>query len=435
MKILVVSGELISASICQELISEGHDVKLYIEKSGWKKCLDGIVPKTDNWKNELDWVNKDGLIVFDDVGFGEEQEKLRDQGYKVFGGNAKGDELEFNRELFQNLIKEHGLQTLPSYDFKEKTEVINFIQKHPDEWVVKQNAHLGVLNYVGQRKDGKDIIDIINSYNDYDIDTIHLQKKVKGIEIGIARYFNGQDWVGPIEINHEHKRLFAGDVGPLTHEMGTIMWYSENENLPIFEKTLKKFKPYLQKIDYRGDVDINCIVNEEGVWPLEATSRLGNPSTPLQCELHESSWADFLSAIATKKSFELKYKDSFGIVVCIAVPPFPYLPMFKNLEMKGLETTNLFLSYKEDITDEDKKHIRLEEISKSVINGQVKYNWSGTDGWVMHITAEDKDITRAQKKVYSIIDKIILPGMFYRTDIGDRVKNYDLPQLKKWGWI
>lgn len=432
MKILIVSSELIGASLCHRLIAENHDIKLYIDKPEWKECLENIIPKTNNWEKELTWVGKDGLIIFDDVGFGEEQDNLRKQGYTVVGGSAGADELELNRELFQNLLKSYAIPILPSYDFKNIDDAIDFIKKNPDQWVVKQNAHFGVLNYVGERNDGKDSIGVLNSYRNYNIKATHLQKRVRGIEIGVARYFNGLDWVGPIEINHEHKRLYNDDVGPLTHEMGTIMWYSDDEKLPLFEKTLSKLKPYLQKIDFRGDIDINCIVNKEGIWPLEATPRFGNPSTPLQCELNKSDWSEFLHAVASKQSYDLRYKDTFGIVVCIALPPFPYLPMFTG-NKANLENT--ILSFKENFSEDDWKHIHLEEISLKKEGGVNTYHWTGTDGWVMHITAEDKDISKAQEKVYSLINKIILPNMFYRTDIGTRVKNHDLLQLKKWGWI
>ena len=57
------------------------------------------------------------------------------------------------------------------------------------------------------------------------MDSIVIQKKVEGVEIAVARFFNGSDWVGPIEINVEHKDLFNGNLGPKTGEMGTLLWY------------------------------------------------------------------------------------------------------------------------------------------------------------------------------------------------------------------
>lgn len=49
-----------------------------------------------------------------------------------------------------------------------------------------------------------------------------LQEKVEGEEVVVARYFNGRDWVGPIEVSIEHKRMFPGGMGPNTFEMGSL---------------------------------------------------------------------------------------------------------------------------------------------------------------------------------------------------------------------
>jgi phosphoribosylamine--glycine ligase len=435
MKVLFVSNELIGSAICHELVRSGHDVKLYIEREGWKNCLDGIIPKTTDWKDELLWVGKAGIIVFDDVGFGHSQDKLREQGYRVVGGSAIGDELELNREHFHKILKEHGVAVLPSYDFDTGQEAIDFVASNEGQWVVKQNTHFGALNYVGEAPDSSDVIAILENYKKNNL-SAHVQKKVSGVEIGVARYFNGENWIGPIEINHEHKRMCNDDVGPLTPEMGTVMWFSENEEIPLFSRTLAKLKPYLQEANFRGDFDINCIVNEDGIWPLEATARFGAPSTELQSELHNSPWADFLSALADGKNYDLSYKNGYGVAVSIAVPPYPYVKSAVDSSVFTSERIQLF--FDESMSEEDFAHIYFEEISRepSTVPGQKDiYYWSGTNGWTMHITGHGETIEEARNKIYTIIKKIILPKKFYRTDIGTRVQNHDLPLLKKWKLI
>ena len=74
MRVLFVSGELIAVDLCLRLKQEGCKVKLFIEDKSRYDCLDGMVEKTDDWEKELKWVGKNGLIVFDDVGYGEIQD-------------------------------------------------------------------------------------------------------------------------------------------------------------------------------------------------------------------------------------------------------------------------------------------------------------------------------------------------------------------------
>ena len=139
MRILFVSGELIGSAICHELLRDGHEVKLYIDRDGWKDCLEGIVPKVNNWRAELDWVGKDGLVVFDDVGFGQEQDDLRKQGYRVVGGSEEADKLELNREYFHKVLDEHKVAVLPSHDFADSQSAIDYIKENPKSKTLDNN--------------------------------------------------------------------------------------------------------------------------------------------------------------------------------------------------------------------------------------------------------------------------------------------------------
>lgn len=46
-----------------------------------------------------------------------------------------------------------------------------------------------------------------------------------------------------------------------------------------------------------------------------------------------------------------------------------------------------------------------------------------------------KQIHQARKQAYDLIDEIVIPKMFYRTDIGLNFLERDKRLLKKWGWI
>ena len=428
MRILFVSGELTGSALCQKLISEGNEVKLYILRHSWKNCYSGIASKVEDWKKELSWVGKDGLIVFDDVAFGREQDALRNEGYIVVGSSENADLLEINRTHFQNILEQSGVRSLTSYEFNDPDDAIQFVIRNPHEWVVKQTTHVSVLNYVGSSPTGDDVIRVLKRYKARGITPIHLQKRIRGIEVGIARYFNGIDWVGPIEVNHEHKHLNENDVGPLTPEMGTILWYTDTE-VRLFTETLAKLKPHLTKIGFKGDFDINFIVNNEGAWPLEATPRFGCPSTEIQIELHMSPWTEFLYAIGTGNRYPLIYKKGFGIAVSLVTPPFPYEPQGNGSEQipeeqKKLRFTNNFF-------EQESNHIHFEEISKI----DDAYVWSGKHGILLHVTAHGETIEEAQKLVYARIQNISFPVVYYRKDIGMRVMHNDIPQLKAWGWI
>ena len=84
-RVLFVSNDLIGGNIAYLLKKEGHDVRLFIDDQKRRENFENLVEKTEDWMRELPWVGKDGLIVFDDVGYGKIQDDLRKDGYTVFG--------------------------------------------------------------------------------------------------------------------------------------------------------------------------------------------------------------------------------------------------------------------------------------------------------------------------------------------------------------
>lgn len=280
LKVLFISGEIIAGDLAYQLKKEGCDIRLFIKRKDDKNCLNGIVNKTRDWKSELNWVGKDGLIIFDDVGYGDIQDKLRKEGYLVIGGSGDGDKLELNREYGQDILKACGVNTfnLKTKDFTIDS-AIKYIKKNRGKWVLKKNDHDEWLTYVGELEDGSDLISVLQSYKKYsnEINRYSLQKRVFGNEIAIGRFFNGQDWTGPLIFNVEHKHFCNDNIGPIGGETGTLMWYEHNENKKLFQRTLAKLKPHLQKSGYKGYIDINCIVvDKDTVYPLEITSRFGS---------------------------------------------------------------------------------------------------------------------------------------------------------------
>ncbi len=429
MNILFISKSGSGLDLVRTLQNEGNKVKLFIEDARVKHCFDFMVEKVSNWEEQLTWV-KNGLIVFDDSGYGKVQDVLRQQGFNVFGGNEIADKLEFEREYSEEIFNTFKIKTFDTVSFPNIIEAAEYASTHKAQWVIKRDKdNSKFVSYVGQDKKGADVIELLKNYSiipNLNKQPISLQKKITGIEIGLGRYFNGKNWVGPIEINVEHPHLFAGDIGQFTSEMGTVAWYTEKEN-KLYRETLKKLEPYLKEINFKGDIGINCIVDSKNAYALELTPRLGTPIIHLQKEIHQSPWGEFLLAVAQGRDYKLKYKKGFGIVMTLAVPPFPFGKLFQTEVCYGL-SVNL-----DALSKEDFKHVHFEEVSKRP--NEDAYYISGKDGYIAYTTSTGKTISDAHKKIMKLTKKIKVPKMFYRNDIGLRFEKEDLPKLKKWGWI
>ena len=116
----------------------------------------------------------------------------------------------------------------------------------------------------------------------------------------------------------------------------TSMYWTKDS--PLFESTLLKTKEKLAASKYVGYIDLNCIANSKGIFPLEWTSRFGYPTISIQMEGVTSEWGAFLADIAQGKDAQLKTKKGYQVGVVIAIPPFPF------------EDDKAFRKYSEDAT-------------------------------------------------------------------------------------
>lgn len=430
MRFLFVSEDLIAGNLARLLIDEGHDVKLCILEAGRTRNFENLVPKVDSWESELAWVGKEGVVVFDYVGDGAVQDQLRADGYSVFGGGIHGESLELNRVEAERIFREYGLDEAPLFNFTNIDEAITFVERERGCWVIKKNAvATNSVSYVGKFDDGRDVLDMLRSYKTNNVEntrTLTLQKKIVGVEIAVARYFNGDTWVSPIEINIEHNPFLSGNIGLSTSEMGTIAWHTTDKQNVLFTRTLAKLEPYLRHIQYRGVIDINCIVNETGVYPLEATARFGSPIAHLQSEMLISGWGELITACAKGEPYMSEWKKGNGIVVFVTAPPFPYV---KNLPEYNPDGLTIYISD----TDAVLPHVHFEDVSLDTVNNN--YVISDTRGYILYVTACEETMAEAKRVVYERIEKIYFPKMMYRNDIGTQFIENDQELLQQWGYL
>lgn len=432
MNVLFVSGELIAGDLALQLQREGNALRLFVDCPAQKECLNGFVPKTSNWEAELDWVGTNGLIVFDDVGYGETQDRLRREGYRVVGGSAGGDRLELDRSFAQQVFADCGMQVEPTYTFTDAGEALAFISQQGGAWVVKQNDHQSHLNYVGVMDDGSDVCGVLASYQRMGICNLSVQRCLAGVEIGVGRYFNGLDWVGPIEINQEHKGLLNCELGPKTGEMGTLMWYSETSRL--FDETLARLRDYLHKVNFRGDIAINCFVDGNTAYPIEATARFGCPSTYLQSALHRTSWTELLNAVADGRQCDLDVREDYAIGLTLAVPPFPY----RAEQFDVVSSAGLPMLFRGPLSVDEERHLHLEGVAlvpDEDCEERVRTVLTSSLGYAVFVTGTGETVEIAQHAAYALAKKIVIPKVMYRTDIGERFLRGDEMRLRQFGWL
>ena len=268
-KFLFVSYDGFIGDIAWILTKEGHQVKYFIESMDNRDIADGFVEKSEDWQADVEWAD---VIVFDDVlGQGQEAKRLRDNGKHVIGGTPYTDMLEDDRSFGQEVLKKLGINIIPYKTFSSFEDAIRYVEQNPGRYVIKPSGeaqNLKGLLFVGEEDDGKDVVQVLDDYRQawaHRIPAFQLQKRAVGVEIAVGAFFNGKEFMSPINVNFEHKKLFPGNLGPSTGEMGTAMFWSEPNRL--FTQTLRKLEGKLAEERYVGYIDLNCIVNASKIYP------------------------------------------------------------------------------------------------------------------------------------------------------------------------
>ena len=241
---LFVSIQGLIGDLAWKVTQEGHNARYYIKESFEKNVCDGFVQKVTAWREHVDWAD---VIVFDDIGNGSIPQTLRRKGKLVVGGTSYTDRLEIDREFGQKELTEVGVNVLPNYNFRDFDEAAKFVKSNPGRYVIKPSGRAlsdgKELLFVGQEDDGRDIVQVLKHYKKNwakKVKYFQIQQYASGVEIAVGAFFNGKNFIYPVNINFEHKKLFNGEIGPSTGEMGTLMYWSQPNR--IFHETLEKME-------------------------------------------------------------------------------------------------------------------------------------------------------------------------------------------------
>ena len=414
------------------LLDAGHEVRVHMSDEESQDVMQGMIDFVPDWRLCLDWIRDAGdagIVVFETANAGEDQDELRRNGFNVIGGSALGDRLELDRPYAQRVFEEYGMRTAGTREFGSFDSAIAFLRETPGRYVFKLNGSgwASTRNYVGQMDDARDMIALLTATRDnWTLDedpSFVLMEHVEGAEIGVGAFFNGQDFLEPANLDWEHKRFFPGDIGELTGEMGTVVTYRGAQ--PMFERTLKHLAPLLRESGYCGYINLNTIVNEDGIWPLELTCRFGYPGFAILDSLHEDDWSVVLPALTQRKTKSFRTKDGFSVGVVLTVPPFPYSDGYDEL---GRGTP---ICFRDSMTDRDRDELHYGEVTMD--GGQLKT--AGMIGYTMVVTGIGATIEEARSDVYQRVDKVVIPNVRYRKDIGLRLLEKDWAVLERLGIV
>ena len=415
------------AALYLRLAADGHEVKVFIGYPLCKDTLAGLVERVTDWQAELDWIRvagQDGYILFENIGlgYGEIQDRLRREGLNVIGGGAYGARLENDRAYAQRVLTELGLATASIFEFSDVDEAKQFIDQRPARYVLKSNGP-DAASFVGLHKTGADVRAVLAAGEKATASSFILMDFIEGVEMGVGAYFNGEDFLEPTCLDWEHKRFFPGDLGELTGEMGTVVTYSRSKR--FFDRTLARMAPLLRANSYCGYINLNTIVNEEGIWPLEFTCRFGYPGYAILDPLQKTSWANLFRTMLTRSALRFDTEPGFAVGIVITTPPFPYCRDTVPVPV------GLPILFEDDLSSAERRHVHYGEVALQ--NGILVT--SGASGYTLVVTGTGQTIEAARDAANVLAAKVVVANARYRPDIGTRLIEGEFARVEALGLL
>lgn len=400
---LLISLKGDGLGLALRLKQAGHKVTVSIIGKAEKQNYDGLLEKVDKWEDVL---TKDTIVVFDSSGGGRTADRLRVKGHHIFAGSVFADNLEIDRQLAFELMEQVGIKVPPYKVFYDWQEGKSYVRNHSKRVVFKpsglmsEDAALG--SYVSSDPD--DMITMMDYFESVakTAPEFILQDFIEGIAVSTEGWFNGHEWMEPFNQTIEHKAIMNDDLGPSSGCSFNIVWKLTHTNR-IVEEGVKLMSPILKDYEYMGPLDLNTVVNNEGVWALEFTPRFGYDAFPSFLELVDVDLGEVIAKISRdEQPDELPLKDGFASALRISIPPHPS-EEFRHpggIPIQGLQRS-------------DRPHLYLFEVRLDE-SGRLVSSRGG--GAICAVTGLGKTISESFDSVYEVAKRLRIPEKQYRTD-------------------
>lgn len=329
-------------------------------------------------------------------------------GIKAFGPSKAAAQIEGSKDFAKQLMDRHNIPTAQYKTFSDLEMAQDYVHEHGAPIVIKADglaAGKGVTVAMDEHTAQRALEDIFIDHRFGSAGAkVVIEDFLDGQEFSLMSFVNGTDF-WPMPISQDRKRAHDGDEGPNTGGMGA---YSPVPQIPqsVVDEAIEKIvRPTVEGMaeegtPFTGILYAGLIATADGPKVIEFNARFGDPETEVVLPKLTSDLGAGISAILDGETPEFTWDESNATLgVVIASNGYP-----ENV-IKGARVPEIEV-------DED-SHVYYAGVASDE-HGNLVAN----SGRVLLVETSAPDIKSAQDKVYAIIDKLELRGLFYRHDIG-----------------
>jgi phosphoribosylamine--glycine ligase len=375
--------------------------------------------KVDDFEGISQFAQKEGISL---VVIGPEvplakgiSDYLLSQGLMVFGPTKAGAQIEASKAWAKALMQEAGIPTAHAAVFTQAAAAKSYVKEHGVPIVVKADglaAGKGVI--VAQTLD--QAIEAIEAIFQGQFGNagrfVVIEECLIGQEVSVLALTDGLT-IRPLLPAQDHKRIGEGDTGENTGGMGAYApapiatpELMERIQKQVLEKAIAALRK--KNIDYRGVLYAGLMITSDGnIMVLEFNCRFGDPETQVILPLLETPLEELILACIEQRLAQM--------------PPIAWKP--------GAAATVVAASGGYPGTYEKDKAIA--GIPEAEAQGAVVFH-AGTKlqeqqlltdgGRVLNVTGVGENFEQALAQAYAGMKYINFEGMYYRRDIGHRLK-------------
>jgi phosphoribosylamine--glycine ligase len=407
----------------------GHDVRYHVSSfDNYKHPTGrGLVERVADWRAAPNW--PDLVVVGGNGKWLRELDAWRiHRGVPMIGGNYAASQLELDRLAGMAAFKKARIEVPPFRQCASLDDAEAYVADRGEGFAIKPCGSVAdkALSFVAKNKDPeKAAAEAIWRLRQWKRAGkrfpagLMVQERIKGVEFAVGCWIGPNGFVDGVEENVETKKLFPGDLGPNTGEMGTIMRLVRKSKL--FDKVLRPMEDMLVGLGFVGNVDINTIIAEDGTpYPLEWTVRCGWPSTNIELALHSGDFVEYLAGVAAGKPPSTRILDQIAVGVVLAIPPFPH-GHEKTEEVVNVPVWGVVPSIEDNLHFADV----MMGNAPSVVEGRIQYGpqLATSGAYVLVGTGTGSTVVEARNEAVRVLNRLtVAQPSFYRNDIGARLR-------------
>jgi phosphoribosylamine--glycine ligase len=411
----------------------GHDVRYHLGSyDAVKRPVGrGLVERVGDWRGSMRWA--DLVLLGGNGAWMREMDAWKAQGVPIIGASSEAAQWELDRLRGMAVFKRAGIPTPPFRHVNNYAEAVAYVLDRDEGIAIKPSGDVADKSLSFVAKSAKEAVWRLKRWEKEGKrfpQGLILQDRIEGIEFAVGAWFGPSGFAEGWEENFEEKRLFAGSLGPNCGEAGTVIRLVSVSKLA--QKVLRPIEEQLARTGFVGNVDVNCIVDDEGnPWPLEFTVRFGYPAINIELALHKSDPIEFLACVASGDKPPKRNLDTIAVGVVLAVPPYPF-GHERAAEVVNVPIWGVTPGIEDDLHFCDV----MEGNAPLAAVGSLKYETclATAGSYVCVATGVGASVTEARRQSHRVLDRLTIPvSPFWRNDIGLRLRS-QLPKLQEHGY-